>query len=89
MATRGEGKERRDEKLAGGKIRRRGGQAAESPLPREDGAPAAACSLASVLKRRSLAAHLWMASRGKVLCQVDPIGPLGQQVSALNGPFLI
>ena len=47
----GEGKERRDDKLTGGEIRRRGGRAAEAPLPGEDGAPAAACSLASVPMR--------------------------------------
>jgi len=51
ICQREEGKEKTDEKLTGGEIRRRGGRAAEAPLPGEDGAPAAACSLASVPMR--------------------------------------
>jgi len=83
------GKGRRDEKLIGGEIRRREGRAAKSPLPR-GGLRARRRLLASVPKRRSLAAHLWMGSRGgSVTPRVDPIDPSGQQVLALNGPFLI
>ena len=84
------GKERRDEKHIGREIRRTKGRAAGCRCLGEDGAPATACSLVSVPKRRSMAAHLWMGlCGGSLTSQVDPIHPLGQQSSALNGLFLI
>jgi len=51
IRQREEGKEKTDKKLIGGEIHRSGGRADESPLPGMDGAPAAACSLASVPMR--------------------------------------
>ena len=79
MARRGGGKEWRDNKLTGGEIRRRGGRAAEAPLPGEDGAPAAACSLASVPKREGAWQCKGRDSRGEESRRrVDPIHALGQ-----------
>ena len=78
-AEREEGKEKTDEKLTGGEIRRRGGRAAEAPLPGEDGAPAAACSLASVPKREGAWQCKGRDSRGEESHRrVDPIHALGQ-----------
>jgi len=79
IRRREEGKEKTDEKLTGGEIRRSGGRADESPLPGVDSAPAAACSLASVPKREGAWQCKGRDSRGEESRRrVNPIHALGQ-----------
>ena len=84
------GKGKRDEKLIGGGIRRRGGRAAKSLLLR-GGRRARRCLLTRLRAKAEEpdGALVDGVAWESVTPRVDSIHPSGQQISILNGPFLI